>query len=337
MGERNNASIYSVAQAADTSVGTVSNVINHPERVSPALRTRVEAEMARQRYWPRPAARALARQRSRLVGVVVFDISNPFFSHVANLMDQEVQAAGNSLMLAGTQQSNQAERAALESMSRAGVDAFAVCTSGGSFDLLNRLQERGHPVLLFAQRSEDERIRAVTIDDFAGMGLIAGHVVDRGAHRICFIEEPVHAVQHRDRWAGFVAALDSRGLDPDQVRRVPAAGPTWDGGFQVVSEILAQPRSTWPDCIVCLNDYTAIGACRAVRSAGLVVGRDILVTGYDDIPYGAVLDVPLTTIRQPFGEMSVYLTTQLLEAAERRDVAVEGRLFKPELMIRESA
>ena len=144
-------------------------------------------------------------------------------------------------------------------------------------------------------------------------------------------------VQHRDRWAGFVAALDSRGLDPDQVRRVPASGPTWDGGFQVVSEILAQPRSMWPDCIVCLNDYTAIGACRAVRSAGLVVGRDILVTGYDDIPYGAVLDVPLTTIRQPFDEMSGYLTTQLLEAAERRDVAVEGRLFTPELMIRESA
>lgn len=330
-------SVYSVAKAAGTSVGTVSNVINHPERVRPALRKRVENAMKELSYTPHPVARALSLGRSHLLAAVVFDIANPFFAEIAHLLDQQAQRSGSALTIAGTDQSVSAEKAALASMSRAGADGYAVCTTGGCFDILSEIRSRGTPVLLFAQRSEDDRVPAVTIDDRAGMALIADHLIGRGVERFAFLREPINAMQHRDRFAGFVATLETRGHDIDKVMIVEGTGPTWNAGIEAAQRILAQPRGTWPDCFVCLNDYTAMGVCRALKEAGVSVGKDILVTGYDDIPYAAMMDPPLTTIRQPLASMAQHLITQLMGAIERRTSEVEGRLFAPELVIRQSA
>lgn len=331
------ASIYSVAKAAGTSVGTVSNVINHPERVRPELRKRVEAVMAEQSFRPHPAARALSKGRSRLLGTIVFDIANPFFSEMAHSLDQLVQVSGNNLTLAGTDQNAAAEERALASFRRAGADGYAVCSTGMCFDTLAEIQAHGNPVLLYAQRSEDPRIEAVTIDDRAGMALIAQHLIDRGVRRFAFLDEPVNAVQHRDRWEGFSLTLEANGLDVDKVQRVQAIGPTWAAGYEAAAEVLASPKSQWPESFVCLNDYTAMGVCKALRVGGLQVGRDIYVTGYDDTPYADVMNPTLTTIHQPIAEMSDHLAEQLLRAVDAHDIAVKGKIFKPELVVRASA
>ncbi len=331
------ASIYQIAAAARVSVGTVSNVINHPERVSTEVRQRVEAVMSDLRFRPHPAARALSRAPTRMLGAVVFDIANPFFSEVTHRLDRLARQSDNALMVAGSEQSAEAERQVLDAMLRAGVTGLAVCSTGQCYDSLAALQQRGIPVLVYAQRSLDPRIEHVTIDDVEGMRLIATHLLGRGVDRFCFLQEPGHAIQHQDRWRGFVAGLDAAGYDRERVELAETTGPTWAGGFTVAAEVLSGPRSGWPECFVCLNDYTAMGVCRAVREAGLEVGGDILVTGYDDIPYAAVLDAPLTTIRQPIAELSQHLVTQLLGAIDRRDPTVEGRVFAPRIVIRRSA
>lgn len=92
-----------------------------------------------------------------------------------------------------------------------------------------------------------------------------------------------------------------------------------------------------PECFVCLNDYTALGVCRALTQAGLKVGDDVLVTGFDDIPYAALLESPLTTIKQPIEEMSKYLIGEVINAIENRTISMNSHTFKAELVVRESA
>lgn len=330
-------SIHSIAVAAGTSVGTVSNVINHPERVRPALRARVELVMREMHFRPDATARALKIGRSPLVGTVFFDISNPFFAEAAHEMDKHMQMRGSSMIVAGTEQRTSQELSVLESLERMGVDGLIITSMGGAWDVLARLQEHGLPILLFAHRAADERFEAVGVDDYQGMKRIAEHVCKRGMTRFCFINDTVGAIQHRDRWKGFVDGVAHSGLDPERTRVewVPMAGR--DQGYRIASAVLAGERTEWPECFICLNDYIAMGASKAIQDAGLQVGIDIGVTGFDDVPYASLMGTPLTTIRQPVVEMSEYVTEAILGAVERGDGAVTGKTFDAELIVRESA
>lgn len=326
-----------VASAAGTSVGTVSNVLNHPERVRPALRERVENAMAELNYWPDATARAMTLGRSSIVGNVVFDVSNPFFAQFAHEIDRIVQRAGASAIVAGTEQRVDAELEALRNLAKVGVDGLMICTTGGCWDELARFQDRGVPVILYAQRSADERFASVGVDDRAGMRLVGEHLLERGMTRFCFVNEQREAMQHRDRYLGFLDALTTGGIAPETIDLRWSGDPSWAGGYAVAREVLRGPRSAWPECFVCLNDYTAMGVCRAIGEAGLRVGHDIAVTGFDDLPYASLLAAPLTTVRQPIADMATHAITELRSAIHRGDVAVSGKTFPPELILRESA
>lgn len=330
-------SIHSIASAAGTSVGTVSNVINHPERVSPQLKERVEKVMREKHFWPDATARALKIGRSPLVGTVFFDISNPFFAEAAHEIDKRMQMYNSSMIVAGTEQNAEREAHVLESLEAMGVNGIIITSTGSCWDILAAFQDRGVPVILLAQRSLDERFEAVGINDYRGMRKVARHLVSQGMNRFCFINDRIRATQHMDRWRGFCDELVDSGMDPDGVRVEWASGATWDVGYQRVGAILELPSQQWPECVVCLNDYIAMGASKAIVDKGLRVGSDISVTGFDDVPYASVFGTPLTTVRQPIPEMCRYVTNQVLDAVERGDGAVTGRTFEAELVIRESA
>lgn len=330
-------SIHSIAIAAGTSVGTVSNVINHPERVRPQLKERVEKVMREKHFWPDPTARALKIGRSPLVGTVFFDISNPFFAESAHEIDKRMQMRGSSMIVAGTEQIAEREEHVLESLEVMGADGIIVTSTGSCWEGLARFRDRGVPVILFAQRSLDERFEAVGIDDYSGMRKIAQHLVSRGMSRFCFINDEIRATQHMDRWRGFCDELVDAGMDPEEVRVESVYGATWAVGYQRVQAVLELPSRQWPECVVCLNDYIAMGASKAIADRGLRVGHDISVTGFDDVPYASVFSTPLTTVRQPIPEMCRYITDQILDAVECGDDAVAGKTFDAELVIRESA
>ena len=329
-------SIREVARLAGTSVGTVSNVFNHPERVSGALRRRVERVVEASGFSPNATARALSLGRSSLVGTVFFDISNPFFAETAHGLGRCFEASGCSIVVAETGQIAEVEKRALLSLERVGVDAVIVCSTGGCWEELARLRDCGVPVLLMAQRSERPGFPAVGVNDYEGMRKIAAHLCSRGMTRFCFVNEGIRATQHKDRWSGFADELASRSLDLESVDVQWASGPTWDGGYEVARRVLAGGRGHWPDAFVCLNDYLALGVSKAVTELGLRVGADVGVSGFDDVPYASVVEAPLTTVRQPIAEMCEFIAGEVVASFEN-GAPVSGRTFEAELVGRQSA
>lgn len=318
-------------------MGTVSNVINHPERVSKALRERVEAVMVEEKYLPHPLARALSLGRNKMIATILFDISNPFFAEMSHCIDRDLQVRGYSLMVSGTDQSAELEAKVIKLLVNAGAEAIAICGTGSNTEQLLKLQDYGLPIMIFAQRSEDPRIPFVTVDDRQGMRSLGEHLIGKGVESFYFIHEPVNAIQHRDRYDGFMESIYDHGLDDSCVRLVTSESPSWDGGYGTAKNLLSERPDELPECFVCLNDYTALGVCRALTQAGLKVGDDILVTGFDDIPYAALLESPLTTIKQPIEEMSKYLIGEVINAIENRTISMNSHTFKAELVVRESA
>ncbi|MDO4901710.1 LacI family DNA-binding transcriptional regulator [Actinomyces sp.] len=303
--------IREVARLAGVSVGTVSNVINHPERVSEGLRLRVEWVLEDSGFSPDPTARALSLGRSSMIGVVFFDISNPFFAEAAHQLSRRFEELGCSMVIAETDQAADVESRVLRNLERVGVDALILCSTGACWEDLVRLRDRGVPVVLMAQRSERPGFPSVGIDDYGGMRKVARHLWGRGLRRFSFVNEPVAATQHRDRWCGFSDELLSCGMAVEDVDVQWASGPTWDGGYEVARRVLAGPCDVWPDAFVCLNDHLVMGVCKAIADADLTVGRDVCVSGFDDVPYASVLGVPLTTVRQPIAGICRYIAQQI--------------------------
>lgn len=335
MGRSRSSSIYEIAKIANVSVGTVSNVLNHPDRVRPELRARVLQTIERLQYSPSAAARALSKGRSHMIGGIFFDIANPFFSQTAHLMDAAVRATATSILFASTEQLPEAEVEAIRRITNLGIEGLVITSTGTCEKELVALTERGIPVVLFAQGNESSNLPFISIDDEEGMRLIARHLVGRGMSKFCFIHEELEAKQHRDRWKGFSEELANLGVDVGAVRREWIPSPTWSAGYETVSRVLTEDDDQ-PDCFVCLNDFIAIGATKAVTDLGYRVGRDIAVTGFDDVAYAAVLNTPITTVRQPLDEMVPYMMEELKSVTDGRAARIRERTFRPELIVRQS-
>lgn len=330
-------SIKDVAKHAGTSVGTVSNVLNHPERVSPRLLEKVQAAMAELQYLPNPTARALSIGKSHLIGTIFFDISNPFFSEAAHTIDRKLQEQKHAMILASTEQDMKEEARALRRLTRAGIDGLIICSAGGNWDQLNLLQNHGIPVMVMAQRSTNQQFASVGVNDFLGLKKITTYLIERGITKFCYVNEQIQAVQHLDRWRGHVAALTEKGFNPDEVRLEWSVGPTWSGGAAAATRVLSEDPKYWPEVFVCLNDYTALGVCKAITDHGLTVGKDICVTGFDNIPYAEITSVPLTTVHQPIDEICTFAVDQLTQAIKTGKNQLESLTLEPEVVIRQSA
>lgn len=330
------ASISAVAELAGVSVATVSNVLNRPEVVSSTLRHRVEKAVASLGYVPNAAARSLRRGVTASVGAVFFDISNPFFATVTRQMATVASEHGYVLTVMSTDQDPDREEKALEFLLQHGVRAIVVTTALANLDHLVELQGRGVAVTLLAQASDREEIGSVTIDDAEGMRLIVEHLLSGGATRLGFIDGPRSARQHILRRASVEDALTAagRGLT-EALTTVIAPSPDPAGGRVAMAELLRLTEGRL-DAVVCINDYTAIGAIQALGDAGLRVPQDVAVTGFDDIDAAALLAVPLTTVRQPLADLGTLAITTVMDVAEGRAALPAHHVLAPTLIRRPS-
>lgn len=337
MAKQRKASIIDVARYAGVSVGTVSNAINHPERVRDSLKKNVMKAIAELDYYPDPRGLALSRGTTSLIGAVLFDISNPFFSEICYLLERKFRTHGKSLLVLSTDQNVKNEQDAYEQMKRIGVDALIVCSAGRCVEQLLDLKNSGIPVIMFAQRSEHKDIPYVHVDDERGMSMIASYLVEtRGFTRFCFIKERREAIQHKDRWAGFSDTCHNLGIPDSSIRVAWTDTPSLSDGYSVASTEINKQGAQLPQCFVCLNDYTAIGVAMAVKDLQPTTKSDIAVTGFDNIRYSSLSVNPITSIQQPIEEMATYIVDQIIEAVENNQDEIQSKTFNPHLVIRES-
>lgn len=332
---RKRASISDVARHAGVAVGTVSNVLNRPDVVSPATRDRVLASIAQLSFVPSGAARQLRAGTITTVGAILLDIRNPFFTDVARGIEDRLAIDDHTLMLASSDDDPAREAKYLRLFEEHGVVGLLVVPTTPDLSTLLQIQRRGVRVVLLDAPSSVPEISSVAVDDLVGGELAAGHLLSLGHERITFLNGPHSIRQCVDRRAGVDKAVVAAGLDPaDVVEEVTAPSLDANGGDTAMRSIVDRAGRP-PAAVFCVNDLVALGVQRSLRLLG---GTELLsrtaVVGYDDIDIAAELAVPLTSIKQPTHEMGYRAADLLLVRGD--DPPVEHIVFQPELVVRAS-
>ena len=318
-----------VARAANVSVGTVSNVVSGARNVRPETRERVELAIAELGFRPNTIARALIRRRTTTVGMVIPDVTNPFFSDLIWEVERALADADYAVVFGNSANDPARERRYLEAFLSRRVDALVVVvTAGADLDFVRGLAAEVPTV--FVDRLVPPDVDSVVGDNDAGTRLVVDHLVSLGHARIAFVNGDAALETARAREAGVDAALSRHGLE---LAARSSGAFTLESGDAQGERILAGSR---PTAVIAANDLLAVGVLAAAARAGLSVPDDLSVTGYDDIAYASFTAPPLTTVRQParaMGEEAARLLLIRLEGdgAQPRRVVVE-----PELRLRAS-
>lgn len=330
-------SIKDVATRALVSVGTVSNVLNNPDRVAGATRDRVLAAIEFLGFVRSGAAHQLRAGTSRAVGVVVLDMANPFFTDVARGVEDRLAESDCILILCSTDESAEREVRYLRLLEEQGVQGVLITPAGSETSALDLLRSRGTPVVLMDRRSSKNEMCSVAVDDVKGGELAARHLVDMGHRRIGFVNGPASIRQCADRRRGVRRAMRAVGLDVEtDLVEITVESLNTAAGDASVEELL-RPRRR-PSAIICVNDLVALGVMRALARRSLAVPEQISVVGYDDLEFAGMLATPLTSVRQPRHPLGYAAADLLLkESADGPDHQHRQVLFQPELIVRESS
>ncbi|MGI8867984.1 MAG: LacI family DNA-binding transcriptional regulator [Mycobacteriales bacterium] len=331
------ASIKDVAARAGVSVGTVSNVLNNPERVADDTRERVREAIVALGFVRSGAARQLRAGTSRAVGAVVLDMANPFFTDVARGVEDRLAESDRILILCSTDESPQREQRYLQLLEEQGVLGILITPASPDMASIEAVQDRGTAVVLLDRRSKDNEICSVAVDDVKGGDLAARHLIDMGHQRIGLLNGPSSIRQCADRRRGVRRAMRAAGLVPDRdLIEVIIEALNTDAGDAAVDGFVRDLRP--PTAIICVNDLAALGVVRGLTRHEMRVPDDMSVIGYDDLDFTAMLATPLTSIRQPRHQIG-YAAAELLLAAVADGPTHRHRqvLFQPELVVRDSS
>ncbi|WP_370616891.1 LacI family DNA-binding transcriptional regulator [Mumia sp. Pv 4-285] len=328
-------SLRDVAALAGVSVGTVSNVLNHPTKVSARTAERVFAAIEELGFVRNEAARQLRQGRSRSVGLIVLDIRNPFFTDVAQGVEDEVTARLRSVLLANCAEDAARESAYLDLFEEQRVDGVLISPVGDVLDRLDRLRSRGMAVVLVDRLASTESYSSVSVDDVLGGRLAVTHLLETGRRRILFVGASLEIEQVRDRLEGArqaVAEVPGATLEHREI-----AGMHLEPALAEGQRIVALPPAERPDAVFAANDLIAIGMLQAFTLGGVRPPQDVALIGYDDIEYAAAAAIPLSSIRQPSREMGRRAAEMLLAEIEAGSNGERQHIvFEPELVARAS-
>ncbi|MBG6225367.1 LacI family transcriptional regulator [Arthrobacter sp. CAN_A2] len=328
-------SIKDVADTAGVAVGTVSNVLNHPSRVSAATRERVQAAIDALGFVRNDAARQLRAGQSRTIGLVVLDVANPFFASLARAAEDCAAENGSTVVLGDSGQDAEREARYIDVFEQQRVQGMLISPVGDVGPRVEALRQRGMPVVLVDRVDPQRRCSSVSVDDVAGGYIAVRHLLEAGRRRIAFVGTRADYRQVADRLAGARQAIEEH--DGAVLEVLEADAMTVLAGRDIGETIARRGHRELPDGIFCANDLLAIGVMQAVLLIrGLRIPEDLALIGYDDIDFSASTVVPLTSVRKPtelMGRTAVELLLEEIEgpAARRRQV-----IFDPELVERRS-
>jgi LacI family transcriptional regulator len=326
--------IRDVAEQAEVSLGTVSNVLNRPGLVAEDKLSRVRAVIDELGYVPNSAARQLRGARSPAIGLVVY-VANPFYNEVMQGVEDAASEIDHLVVLCNTAGSRTREDRQLRLLEEQRVAGVLMTPAGRAPSKLHdEIRARGTPIVLLDRRSSRRDQCSVAVDNVAGGQLAGRHLVELGHTRLALMNGPHEITQYAERRTGFLAALDEAGLKLDTACDIEMDAITLGAGEAGARKLLAERNP--PTAIFCADDLFALGAEHAILATGRRVPEDVAVAGYDDMQFAAMAFVPLTTIRQPAYDLGYRSADLLLEEASGNYHGHEHIVFTPELVTRES-
>ena len=332
---RTRATIIDIARLAGVSKSTVSLVLKASPLVKTETRATVVEAMDRLGYVYNRGAANLRMARSNVVGMIISDLMNPFFTELAVGLESAFNEAGFVSLLANTGEDAARQARLLQSMREQGVAGIVISPAGGtSAAALLDSMRGGGPVVTMMRRVDDSSLPYVGQDNVAGACEAVRHLVALGHRRIAYFGGFGNMTTRRERLRGYAQGLREAGLGIDPVLDIESA-PTRAGGADAATIALGMQEP--PTAAVCYNDMVAIGAIGALTRARKQVGRDMSIVGFDDIAEAAYTAPPLTTISadtRALGRQTAQLLLGLIAGA----AAPAGPVFGPaRLVVRESS
>lgn len=328
-------SVREVAALAGVSLGTVSNVLNRPDKVAPGTVERVQSAIATLGFVRNDSARQLRAGRSSTVGLIVLDGGNPFFTDVARGAEDAAMDNGLAVLIGNSDESTDRERTYVDLFEERRVAGLLISPAGDDLSRLARLRDQGTAVVLVDRRADDEHFASVSVDDVAGGRIAVEHLAAIGRTHIAFVGGPFGIRQVADRHAGALAAAQAAGI---RLEALPTTSLSVLEGRRIGEAIQARPAADRPDAVFAANDLLAMGVLQALNMGpARLVPEDIALIGYDDIGFASAAVVPLSSVRQP-STLIGYTAVDLLlrEAAGGPDFEHEQIVFQPELVVRDS-
>src|SRR5215475_599466 len=326
--------IKDVASLAGVSTATVSHLINNTRFVSEETRRKVQAAIDSCGYTPNAHARSLASGRSRILGLIISDIANPFFPELVKSVEEKASAHGYEIILSNTNYEPKRTLACVQRMLDQRVQGVAILTSEMDLSLSRRLADQEVAVVFLDVGEVGPHTSNIVINYEKGIREGVEHLLALGHRRIAYISGPSRLKSAARRKAAFAKIMKKYRISLHTEPLIFEGDFKTAGGQRAAAEILR--LEPMPTAIVSGNDLMAIGALRELKAAGLRAPQDMSVIGFDDISFAALTDPPLTTIlipRAEIGENAVEALIHTIQAADNL-----GREFNvsAQLVVRES-
>jgi DNA-binding LacI/PurR family transcriptional regulator len=321
-----------VARRAGVSIATVSRVVNQLPNVRPALRRRVLRAIKELNYEPSRTAQRLRIKRSHVLGLIISDIQNPFFTSVVRGIEDAAYQAGYSLVLCNSDEDTAKEKLYIDVMRAEGVAGLIVAPTRQTNAHLRALLQHHIPVVAIDRVISSKHVDNVMVDNVEGARRAVTHLLDLGHRRIGMVSMRFISTG-RERQTGYQSALAASGLRVDR-RLIALGAPKPESGYACTLELLKRmPR---PTALFVAANMMMVGALAAIRESGLRIPQDISIVGFDDLPWAPLLDPPLTTVAQPTYELGKRAVELLLKRIEAPDKPAEQVRLKTKLLIRGS-
>lgn len=322
-----------VAKKAGVSVATVSRVLNGSPHVSQRVRHKVLSAVKELNYQPNRTAQRLRGARSRVIGLIISDIQNPFFTSVVRGIEDIAYQHGYSLVLCNSDEDSEKEKLYVNVMRSEEVAGVILASASEADPQGGDLLQYNIPVVAIDRQIDDRQIDSVLVANIEGARQAVAHLIELGHRSIGFVGLPLTHTPGKKRYEGYQHALREHDLlmSPDFVR---IADAKQQGGYESTRDLLAkQPCVT---ALFVANNLMTLGALDAIRERGLKIPDNISIIGFDDMPWARLLQPALTVVAQPTYELGQKAAELLLERMVQPDKPVTRIELKPTLIVRES-
>lgn len=324
--------IHAVARLARVSIATVSRTINDVPTVNPKIAARVRNAIRELNYFPNTQARALVSGRSRLLGLIVSEITNPFFPELIQGFEDVAVGHGYEILIGSTSYDPERMQRCIRRMVERNAEGVAVMTFGFEQPLLDQLSDRNIPLVFVDMAPDRPGISVLRVDYHRGIREGVQHLAALGHRDIAFVTGPLSLHSAQSRLLAFKKSLRECGISA-QAGFIVEGDHTVDGGIAAAERLLG--RRKLPTAIMCSNDMLAIGVLHRASRAGLRVPADISLIGFDDIRMAGMMIPPLTSISMSRADLARAAVSALCAHIEKTSPQRDYRI-ETQLVVRES-
>ena len=314
--------IREIARRAKVSTATVSRTINRIPTVRPQMAKRVWKVVEELGYFPNTQARALVSGRSRIFGLIVSEITNPFFPEIVHVFEDTAVRNNYEILLTSTVHDPKRMELAVRRMIERRVDGVAILTFGMEEALVEDLRFRKVPLVFVDVGPQASGITNIRVNYQQGIREAVQHLAKLGHKRVAFVTGPTSLKSAMARRAAFEASMQENGLAVD-TGLIITGDHKVEGGIAAMAQLASLPKR--PTAILCSNDMTAVGVMREAYDRGIAIPRELSVIGFDDIRLAEFTTPPLTTVRMSQKQLAEYAFQALRGEVENRDDSSNGK------------